>query len=186
MNHEVTINKQEWEKYLEEKIIRIENLPEQYQVKCQYYKCNIPGKHYWNQLELNVYKNNELVVTVGRNYHSPAHSVYATQNGQEFIITSGDYMCITIINLTKGTAESYTWEERYTEGGAYCPISFKEWDEEESELSFIGCVWACPDEIVTFEDVNLDNPIFDWVNAHYEYRSVEDDYYEDDEEENPY
>lgn len=168
MSHEVNINKTEWDKYDNEKSLLIKDLPERYKVTYQQYKCNIPENHYWKQMEIIVYKDNEHMITIGRNYHSPAISIYAQQNNQEFIITSGDYMCITIINLTKGTVESYTDEEQYKTGDVCCPFEFCEWNENKSELIFKGCIWGGPVEKIILKNIDLDKPTFDWSNVEYD------------------
>lgn len=188
MNHEVIINKNKWVKKGEENSIPVYGLPSQYQVKYQLYEYNDSTKHYWNQMEINVYKDDELYLTIGRNYSFIANPVYAHQNGKDFIITSGDYMCITVINLTDRTVESYTDEESYKKGWAYCPTSFNWWDEETSTLQLEGCVWGGEYEIITFKNVNLENPAFDFSKAEHELdESQYDDYddEEDDDDENP-
>ena len=181
MNHEVIINKDEWVKSGEEIEESINSLPDQYQVKYQLYKFHDPRKHYWNQIEINVYKNDELFISIGRNYSTMTRSIFVHQNGKDFIITSGDYMCITVINLTDENVESYTDEEMYKEGGAYCPLCFISWDEKTSTLQFKGCVWGGEYYKITFKDVNLEKPTFDFYQAKYELDESEE--YDDYEEE---
>ena len=181
MNHEVIINKDEWVKSGEEIEESINSLPDQYQVKYQLYKFHDPRKHYWKQIEINVYKNDELFISIGRNYSTMTRSIFAHQNGKDFIITSGDYMCITVINLTDGTTESYTDEEMYKEGRVYCPICFTSWDEGTSTLQFKGCVWGGEYYLITFTGVDLECPMFDFYKAKYELDESEE--YDDYEEE---
>lgn len=175
MNHEVIIDEKLWVKCGDEIPIRVRNLPDDYHVCFQDYKYIDPEKKYWNQMKINVYKNDELFVSIGRNYSSLPRPLYACQNGKEFLITSGDYMCITIINLTDKTVESYTDENRYKIGAAFCPTTFTDWDEDTSSLEFEGCVWGGSFEIITFKNLDLSNPVFDFSKA----ICVEED--EDDE-----
>lgn len=174
MNHEVFINKNEWAEKGDETPISVYGLPHQYRVNYQLYKYNDPDKHYWNQMEIKIYKDDELFLTLGRNYGSIANPVYAHQNGKDFLITSGDYMCITVVNLTDGTVESYTDEDCYNKGWAYCPTSFSWWDEETSTLQLEGCVWGGEFEIITFRDLDLENPMFDFSKAEYKIEDYDD------------
>ena len=184
MNHEVVINKGEWVKKGDEEIVSVYGLPKQYLVKYQVYKYNDRNKHYWEQIEINILKNNEQFLTIGRNYSSIVQPIYAHQNGKDFLITSGNYMCITIVNLTDGTVESYTDEDAYKEGGAYCPICFTSWNEESSTLQFKGCVWGGEYYLIKFTGVDLECPIFDFYKAKYELDESDEDY--DDYEEEMY
>ena len=97
MKHEVVINKDEWVKKGDEEVVSVYGLPKQYLVKYQVYKHNDRNKHYWEQIEINILNNNEQFLTIGRNYSSIVQPIYARQNGKDFLITSGNYMCITIV-----------------------------------------------------------------------------------------
>lgn len=76
MNHEVVINKGEWVKKGDEEVISVCGLPKQYLVKYQVYKHNDRNKHYWEQIEINILKNNEQFLTIGRNYSSIVQPIY--------------------------------------------------------------------------------------------------------------
>lgn len=187
MNHEVVINKLTWKMIGPEHHIPVENLPERYKVSMFAYKYSGNDHKYWEQLEFHVYKDGKRIVTFCRNHPTIVNCVYAKQNGKEFIITSGDYMCVTIVNLTDGTVESYTDESRYGDGLAYCPSSFG-WDENENTLNIIGCIWgSAGDDLITFTNIDLLNPVIDYSKADIEYLdSVDDDCDEEDDDDDEY
>lgn len=166
MNHEVIIDENVYVKDGDETQIRVRDLPDEYRVCFQKYKyALIQKRNIRGVLKINVYKNDELISSISRNYPDLVQPLYVRQNDKEFLITSGDYMCITIVNLTDKTVESYTDESRYKFGCAICPIGSIDWDEDESSLQFEGCVWGGPYEMITFENIDLSNPVFDFSKA---------------------
>lgn len=175
MKHEVTIS-DEFISQNDFKALFIHRLPIKYSVNVEHFECKNHEKHYWNQCKVHIYENGNEIISFNRNYGAPK-AIYVLQNNKEFIVTSADYQCITIVNLTDKTIESYTNEKTYKFGGGFCPISF-DWDEDDNTLEIYGCVWACPYGTYYFENIDLSNPTFDWENAKY----IDDDYEESDDE----
>ena len=60
-------------------------------------------------------------------------------------------------------------------------MCFISWDEKTSTLQFKGCVWGGEYYKITFKDVNLEKPTFDFYQAKYELDESEE--YDDYEEE---
>lgn len=158
MKYDVKIDKKEWEEYEKEEIIHVKNLPDNYKVTKTVY-TNLINKSIWNVIKLKIYKNNKLLTTVNRNYPDEADSVYVKQNNSEYLITSGDYMCITVVNLTTNVVKSYTNDKMYKIGAAFCPYDF---DYEDNTLIVTGCVWGGDEETYYFHNVNFNKPKFDF------------------------
>lgn len=175
MNHEVVIS-DEFISQNDFKALYIPKLPIKYSVKVERFTCKNPEKHYWDQCKVHIYEDSQETIVFSRNYGAPK-AIYVSQNGKDFLVTSANYQCVTVINLTDKTIESYTNEEAYRLGGGFCPISF-DWDEGGNTLEVYGCVWACPYGTYYFKNIDLSNPVFDWKNARYE----DEDYDDEDED----
>lgn len=163
MKYDVKLNKGEWEQYSEDTYVDVTNLPEQYKVIKTEYR-NVLSEDVWNVIRLKIYKEHKLFATVNRNYPSEAESVYVKQGKNEYLVTSGDYMCITVVNLTTGEVKSYTDEEKYQVGAAFCPYAF---DYDDGTLFVTGCVWGGWEETYCFPNVDFSNPVFDFDSAEY-------------------
>ena len=171
MNHEVVIS-DEFISQNDFKELYIPKLPIKYSVKVEHFTCKNPEKHYWDQCKIHIYEDGQETIIFSRNYSTPK-AIYVSQNEKDFIVTSANYQCVTVINLTDKTIESYTNEEKYRLGGGFCPISF-DWDEDDNTLEVYGCVWGCPYGTYYFKNIDLSNPVFDWKNARYK-----DEYYDE-------
>ena len=164
------------------------------------YKYNDPNIHYWNICSCDILKYNETTNTYepymefGRNYHTLGYGliVYAIQKGEEFIITSSNYMYLTIINLTRREIKSYFYgiEFKNNEGKTikegFCPveIKFNQSSDTENELIINGCFWACPYENLTIKNVDLNdlscyNFNNEKIKREYDDKNIEED---DDED----
>ena len=138
------------------------DLPDNYEIHITTYKYKGP-EHYWDVKKIEIYKDGEFYIGFGRDYHSftTDQFIYLKQTGEdgierEFIITTSQYMFITIINLTDKIINSDTFGQPKL-GAGFCPIKFtyeKEWTwnndgvevAEPNELMVEGCYWACPYE----------------------------------------
>lgn len=96
-------------------------------------------------------------VNYTRNYYGVGPLCYAQQNGQEFIICSTDYQCITIINLTTGERHTYGDKEAVEDGFGFCPVEAR-WDENNNRLFIVGCIWAFPYEQMVCNIPDLNHP----------------------------
>lgn len=151
-----------------------------YTVTATTYKYHDPEKHYWNYTKVQV-KNaaGKMCAEFWRNYYS-LDGIVVTQNGTDYFISSSDYQCITICNLSTGEVKSYTDVDDIKHGCGFCPIYF-DWDD--GTLYVEGCIWACPYETMKCENINLEDPVESfnhatWIDEDGEVYTEED---EDDE-----
>lgn len=165
------------------------------------YRYKDPEAHYWNICSYDILKYNESTneyepyIDFGRNYHTLGYDllVYVVQKGEEFILTSSNYMYLTIINLTRKEIKSYFYgiEFKNNDGKiikeGFCPVKiiFDQISDTENKLIVNGCFWAWPYENLTIENVDLNDLScynFNNENIKREYEEIEEDD-EDDEEE---
>lgn len=159
-------------------------MPEKWQVyKTLMKRSDKPNT--WGLLKVEIEKDGEPYMEFIRNYPS-LPILYVEQNEQEFLITSVDYQCITIINLTTKEMKTYGEVDDLKHGAGFCPISF-DWDD--GDLYVDGCIWACPEETMIAREIDLNNPIdafnhADWQSDYddEEYCDDDDDDWDDEEE----
>lgn len=172
--------------------VLVDELPDNYEVYKELF-TNTKRNKVWGCLRYHIYKDGQEILTLDRNYPAGVGMIYVVQHGKEFIITSGDYQTITIINLTDLTMESYCDDYRYKRGWAFCPQEFSSnyyGDEDvgdELELTVTGCYWGGETEMYVFSNVDLLNPDLDfskaeWIPLYGESEDWDDD--EDYDEEN--
>lgn len=159
----------------------VRDLPMNYRVLKHNYK-HATQERVWGSSVIEIYKDGKPLCEFVRNYPS-FHAIFAEQNGVDFIITSGDYQCITIVNLNTGEIKSYVDVDDKKLGCGFCPIYF-DWDEDT--LYVEGCVWACPYETMIAREIDLLNPIDAFNNADWtcddddDYEEEDDDWNDDD------
>jgi hypothetical protein len=127
-----------------------------YTIHITEWQHNNPEEHYWPQTTVRVYKHGKLCAEFNRNYPTFV-GILATQNNTDYLITSANYQCITICNLSTGEVKSYTDLDDVKHGFGFCPIEF-DWDEEENTLVVEGCLWGFPTERMICEGIDLENP----------------------------
>ena len=130
----------------------------------------------WGLLKIEIEKDGKPYMNFIRNYPS-LPIAYAVQGEEEFLITSEDYQCITIINLTKKEIKSYSDIDDISHGAGFCPM-YIDWDE--GVLYIEGCIWACPEETMIVENIDLNNPINHFNNAEWRFDDEEEEYCEDE------
>lgn len=152
----------------------IRDLPVCYRVMKQNFK-HATEEHVWGSSIIQILKGDEVLCEFVRNYPS-FNAIFVEQNGIDFIVTSGDYQCITIVNLNNGEIKSYVDVDDKKHGCGFCPIYF-DWDEDT--LYVEGCIWACPYETMIARNIDLLNPTAAFNSADWE--DDYDDYEEDDD-----
>lgn len=133
------------------------------------------GKQHWDRIEVEILSNSEKYFTFARNCPNTPPLLYVKQYNQEFLVTSGDYQCISIYNLTKRTFKEYVYprDDEYIHYRGFCPLEYK---YKDNTLTIIGQVPYGPMEIMIIHDIDLDNITF---------KNIEwDDYYKEEGEEN--
>lgn len=159
----------------------IRDLPKNYRVLRLKYKCADPEAHYWDMDRICVYgEGNKPICMFDRNYSGFVAGCYVEQNGKEYWITSADYQCIAIVNLTDSVVKQYVDIDDKQHGCGFCPISI-DWDESVNKLYIDGCIWGCPYETMICEDIDFENPIEAFNNAQWE-SDYDDEEYEPEEE----
>lgn len=171
----------------EVKEIKVKELPKEYTVTKHIYSYYDPEAHYWDMSVIVIYKEGKELCRFLRNYGS-IPMIYVKQCGRDFLITSGDYQCITIVDLEKSEVKSYTDPINRKFGAGFCPINFYydeyEWGDKITELMIEGCVWGGPFERMYCENINLRHPIPSLNEAKWaDEDGVFYDNYEDEEEE---
>ena len=137
------------------------------------YKFKDPESRYWDVSSYDILKFDESsndflpYMTFGRNYHSLSNTqiIYTIQNKKEFIITSSQYMSLTVLNLTDGEIKSYMYGYVINEGdngpsyNGFCPTEisyFQDSDNNfENTLTVEGCFWGGPYEKLVIDNVDL-------------------------------
>ena len=153
-------------------------LPEKWKVyKTSLQRADRPNT--WSILKVEIEKDGEPYIDFIRNYPS-LPLLYVEQNEEEFIITSTDYQCITIINLTTKEIKTYADVDDLKFGGGFCPISF-DWDEDTLYVN--GCIWGCPEETMIAREIDLNNPTEAFNKADWQSDYDDDSYCEDDDDE---
>ena len=154
-----------------------ESMPEQWKVyKTSMKRSDKPNT--WGLLKVEIEKDGQPYMEFIRNYPSLPF-LYVEQNGEEFAITSVDYQCITIINLTTKEMKTYGEVDDLKHGGGFCPISF-DWDD--GNLYVDGCIWACPEETMIAREIDLNNPTEAFNHADWQSDYDDDSYYDDDDD----
>ena len=166
------------EKYIEAESRELESKRlNRYTVIATTYKYHDPEKHYWNYTKVQVKDAaGKVCVEFWRNYYS-LDGIVVTQNNTDYFISSSDYQCITICNLSTGEVKSYTDVDDIKHGCGFCPIYF-DWDD--GTLYVEGCIWACPYETMKCSNIDLENPIpafnsADWLDDYEETCTEEDE-----------
>ncbi len=125
----------------------------------------------WDWLKVTVRDHdNKPLISFVHNYHDLPHSIYAKQNGKEFMITSGHYQCISIYNITDNEFKDYAYpnDEELAFGRALCPEVF-DWDSKTNTLTITGRKWGGPKEIMIIHNADLNNLVFTnttWEDAY--------------------
>lgn len=104
-----------------------------------------------------------------RNFPQIVHPMYARQNDNEFIITSRDYRCLSIYNITTDTWTDYIYpdENEYANGRAFCPKCIAPFVNDT--LIIFGGVFDGPEECMVLPQVDLNNIMFDnvvWLDCY--------------------
>lgn len=152
--------------------------PEQWQIYSTLMKRS-DKPNTWGLLKVEIEKDGEPYLEFIRNYPS-IPVLYIEQNEIEFLITSLDYQCISIINLNTKEIKTYGEVDDLQHGVGFCPISF-DWDD--GDLYVDGCIWACPEETMIAREIDLTNPTEAFNKADWQSDYDDDSYCEDDDDE---
>lgn len=161
--------------------VNIFELPQQYTVIKSNYHYQNPNAHCWDVNIITIYENVgpgplRQVCEFARNY--PSFSAeYVRQNGKDYLLTSGDYQSITIVNLTDGIVKSYADPDCLAFGAGFCPIDFCAC---EDYCWIEGCVWGGDRERMHCDNIDYSNPIKAFNNARWS--DDENNFYEDMED----
>lgn len=167
----------------EAKEYKIHDLPKEYTIIIENYHYMDPNVKYWDQKIITIYKNIgakeplKKICEFGRNYPS-FKAAYVEQNGIEYLITSGDYQSIAIVNLNTGEVKEYADIQRRKHGWGFCPTWF---NADEDYLCIEGCYWGGDMERMHCYGIDYSNPIEAFDNA--EWSDDENNFYNDDDEE---
>lgn len=120
------------------------------------------GKNTWAYSQGTVYKDNEIVGQIRRNYAAfPFAWVENHPNGHDYLIGGEDYQGQTVIELDTGKRRELLPEEA-KKGHGFCWASYK-YIPEHQLLFVSGCYWACPYE---FRFYNFSDPMNGWPQLH--------------------
>ena len=178
MNHEVKMLNSYKYHSSARKVLRDENWQEtQYTLKLDTYKHK--NSSFWDWLLVTVLdKDNKPVCQFVHNHRVLPQPLYTVQNNKEYIITSRDYRCISVYNITDKVFTDYTYpddDNEFKNNRTICPELY-EWDNKTNTLTITGSKWGGPEEIMILKNVNLDdidmsNP--SWKD-YYEYKENDD------------
>ncbi len=136
------------------------------------FKCPDDIGFQWPKLRLSIMQKHpkKIIRTFHRNYWQVPPIIYTEQNNQKYVITSRDYQCISVYNVSQDIFTDYVYggEEAYANARGFCPSVYK-WDGQN--LTVIGSVFNGPPEIMIIKNVDLNDINFNEVEWQ--------DYYED-------
>lgn len=156
------INEEEWEEFSKTNATR--NLrfgtsffvPKCWSIMATYY-TNKKNSRYWSHIKIDIYKDGELWFTFYRNYSAIPPFGYLVQNGKEYLVTSSNYQCITVINLTDKKMESYCLGN-FEYGGGFCPTDiYVDTCYDSIDIKIEGCYWGGDYGYFILEDVNMEH-----------------------------
>lgn len=118
------------------------------------------GKGTWDMTLGKVYTAHapvKLIATIKRNYSSFWHGFIENYegDGHDYLLCGENYQGLTIIQLDTGQRTDYV-----PKGGGFCHTEFlgewvpAEWQQCSPDISFEGCYWGCPYEVVTYDFTN--------------------------------
>jgi hypothetical protein len=122
--------------------------------------------------------SDKVIADIKRNYARFPFLWVAHPNGCEYLVCGEDYQGYTIVNVTKGTSQTYV-PEGWLKGVGFCWADHK-FDAEKVQLIVDGCFWAAPYEIVTYDFSNPD--VIPLPELKREDASYEDDDADDDDD----
>lgn len=107
-------------------------------------------------------RSKTVLYTWNRNYFYAPPFLYVEQNNQEFLITSGDYQCLTIYNITAKIFTDYVidGEEAYAAGRGFCPATLT---YKKNSLIIEGSVLNGMPEKLTIHNPNFNDMKFEDV-----------------------
>jgi len=133
------------------------------------------GENSWNYTKGKIYKNDELITEILRNYSSfPFLFIEGHQKG-DFLVCGEDYQGQTIVELSTGKYRSNS-SNGADEGYGFCWAEYK-FDEKSNILTVCGCHWACPYEFRFFD---FSDPMSGWQEIELD-ETVNEAIYEDNE-----
>lgn len=112
-----------------------------YKITIEHYKTK---DGYWNYTKCNICKNNELIISLERNYNSFPFTIFTHSNEQDYMICGENYQGYTVVNLTNGTKQSVL-NKGHEKGCGFCPYHW-EYDYDDNQLKMIGCYWGANEE----------------------------------------
>lgn len=116
------------------------------------------GKGTWAYSQGTVYKGDEVVGQIQRNYSAfPFAWIENHPNGHDYFIGGEDYQGQTVLELDTGTRRDLLPEEA-AEGFGFCWASYR-YLPEHKLLIVSGCYWACPYEIRYYD---FSDPMNGW------------------------
>ena len=114
------------------------------------------GKNTWAYTRGRVRRvgSRKVIADVKRNYSHFWYSWIHHSNGNEYLLCGEDYQGQTIINLTRGTTNTFFPDSGH-EGHGFCWTAA--YASPDSKIIAVdGCYWACPYETVFFDFSNPD------------------------------
>ena len=132
------------------------------------------SQHY-DRIEVEILSERENYFTFARNCADTPPLLYVQQNNEEFIITSGDYQCISIYNLTRREFKEYVYprDDELIHYRGFCPKEY-EWRDFDDTLTITGQIPYGPMEIMLIHNIDLNNITFQEIDW--------DDYYKEEGE----
>lgn len=142
------------------------------QLKWRYYGS---AEEYWDKIEIEILlpDTHQSIFTFARNCPQTPPLLYVKQNNEDFLVSSGNYQCISIYNITRREFKEYVYpkDEEVIHWRGFCPISYK-WKDDT--LTVTGQKPYGPMEIMIIPNVDLN---------HLNFQNIEwDDYYKEEGE----
>lgn len=125
----------------------------------------------WNYSKGSVYRGDELLFEVHRNYGGfPFLFIEGHPNGHDYLVCGEDYQGQTVLELDTGRRRDFI-PNSGTLGVGFCWVSMR-FDAATKLLVVAGCIWACPYE---YRFYDFSDPMEGWPSL-----ESDEGYFEDD------
>ena len=144
-------------------VIDSETIHSNYRININKYIYTDNNNIQYYKLEINILNKTtkQILYTFNRNNDKCVMPILVRQNDKEFILTSGDYQCISIYNVTNNIFTDYVYggEVAYEANHGFCPQEYI-WNKDVDTLFIYGQINFGPPEVLMIHHPDFQNLTF--------------------------